>query len=182
MIPNLYIENGWKSPFPSIYKWLALGYQVEFSPHQKHVQQASPRIVGWSSWVEKMEKSWEVLFFLRFPQKPKPKFHRFFEQSFGFGFEKNTHHPRKRMSKTSTPNPCASLLPGGHLFQGATQASWAFFRGIGGGMPKNCIDSGWIFPTRKWVVESNDPPVLEKKTAGQPGCHGKTLVLGSGKT
>ena len=53
---------------------------------------------------------------------------------------------------------------------------------LGGGMPKNCIDSGWIFPTRKWVVESNDPPVLEKKTAGQPGCHGKTLVLGSGKT
>ena len=26
--PNLYIENGWKSPFPSIYKWLALGLQV----------------------------------------------------------------------------------------------------------------------------------------------------------
>ena len=22
MVPNLYIENGWKSPFPSIYKWL----------------------------------------------------------------------------------------------------------------------------------------------------------------
>ena len=26
--PNLYIGNGWKSPFPSIYKWLALGFQV----------------------------------------------------------------------------------------------------------------------------------------------------------
>ena len=26
--PNLYIENGWKSPFPSIYKWLALGFQA----------------------------------------------------------------------------------------------------------------------------------------------------------
>ena len=28
MIPNLYIGNGWKSPFPSIFKWLALGFQV----------------------------------------------------------------------------------------------------------------------------------------------------------
>ena len=28
MIPNLYIGNGWKSPFPSIYKWLALEFQV----------------------------------------------------------------------------------------------------------------------------------------------------------
>lgn len=37
------------------------------------------------------------------------------------------------------------------------------FQGNWGGMPKNCIDPGWIFPTRKWVVESNDPPVLEKK-------------------
>ena len=26
--PNLYIENGWKSPFPSIDKQLALGFQV----------------------------------------------------------------------------------------------------------------------------------------------------------
>ena len=28
--PNLYIGNGWKSPFPSIYKWLALGFQEPF--------------------------------------------------------------------------------------------------------------------------------------------------------
>ena len=28
MIPNLYIGNGWKSPFPSIYKWLEMGFQV----------------------------------------------------------------------------------------------------------------------------------------------------------
>ena len=27
--PNLYIENGWKSPFPSIYKWLEMGFQEE---------------------------------------------------------------------------------------------------------------------------------------------------------
>ena len=26
--PNLYIGNAWKSPFPSIYKWLALGFQA----------------------------------------------------------------------------------------------------------------------------------------------------------
>ena len=26
--PNLYIGNGWKSPFPSIYKWLALGFPL----------------------------------------------------------------------------------------------------------------------------------------------------------
>ena len=26
--PNLYIENGWKSPCPSIYKWLEMGFQV----------------------------------------------------------------------------------------------------------------------------------------------------------
>ena len=26
--PNLYMGNGWKSPFPSIYKWLALEFQV----------------------------------------------------------------------------------------------------------------------------------------------------------
>ena len=25
--PNLYIENGWKSPSPSIYKWLEMGFQ-----------------------------------------------------------------------------------------------------------------------------------------------------------
>ena len=31
-LPNLYMGNGWKSPFPSIYKWLALEFQVlEFS-------------------------------------------------------------------------------------------------------------------------------------------------------
>ena len=29
MIPNLCIGNGWKSPFPSIYKWLALGFQAQ---------------------------------------------------------------------------------------------------------------------------------------------------------
>jgi len=29
MIPNLDIENGWKSPFPSIYKWLAMGVPGE---------------------------------------------------------------------------------------------------------------------------------------------------------
>ena len=34
--PNLDIENGWKSPFPSIYKWLELGFQDEMS-----------RLVGW---------------------------------------------------------------------------------------------------------------------------------------
>ena len=109
-----------------------------------------------------MEKSWEVfLFFLRFPGNPSRNSTLFWAK---LRFrEKKTHHPRKRI-ENSTPNPCAPLLPGGHLFQGnATQASWAIFRGIGGGMPKNCIDSGWIFPTRKWVVESNDPPVLEKK-------------------
>ena len=27
MIPNLYIENGWKSPSPSIFKWLEMGFQ-----------------------------------------------------------------------------------------------------------------------------------------------------------
>lgn len=106
-----------------------------------------------------MEKSWEVFFSVS--REPKPKFHAFLSKA-SFR-EKKTHHPRKRI-ENSTPNPCAPLLPGGHLFQGnATQASWAFFRGIGGGMPKNCIDPGWIFPTRKWVVESNDPPVREKK-------------------
>ena len=26
--PNLYRGNGWKSPFPSIFNWLALGFQV----------------------------------------------------------------------------------------------------------------------------------------------------------
>ena len=27
MIQNLYMGNGWKSPFPYIYKWLALEFQ-----------------------------------------------------------------------------------------------------------------------------------------------------------
>ena len=31
--PNLYVENDWKSPFPSIYKWLALGFQLLEGAH-----------------------------------------------------------------------------------------------------------------------------------------------------
>ena len=27
--PNLYIGNGWKSPFPSTLKWLSTGFQVQ---------------------------------------------------------------------------------------------------------------------------------------------------------
>ena len=31
--PDLYMENGWKSPFPSIQKWLALEFQEDVLFH-----------------------------------------------------------------------------------------------------------------------------------------------------
>lgn len=84
---------------------------------------------------------------------------RFFEQSFVSG-EKNP--PPQERIENSTPNPCAPLLPGGHQFQGnATQASWAFFRGIGA--CKKLHGSRLDISHPKMGGIFHDPPVVEKK-------------------
>ena len=53
MIPNLYIGNGWKSPFPSIYKWL---FQLDDSKslHRKWLEITKHLFINGWKWGSRL--------------------------------------------------------------------------------------------------------------------------------